>query len=476
MGWHSSILIVILVFGILLTFFYLTPFASKQHSNELYRVLASKKVDASLFRLINPETVCFSLQDKDLKQSSFISVMMEQADSSVSDQLFRMQGNRYDGYGMPVNSTDVLPLIRTFENKFNHTIENVVIQGYHDEAHLYDCNFQYNDKQYYLRLEIRSLTALDNYNGFVPISLTSKGAVATVSSARLSNATLNSFRNIVNPSELNVFQSFNNTVIWTNNLRTEHSILSSGASPWVKLTLNGTGYEGQSVTISTEIPPGKSWDYRLSYNYENLGVTVYDYSIQGEQMTPVHGRIGVKFYPIPCMNPEEAKSLYGQSGFDIRFPTYLPDGYEYKCGILYDQFMLKEIYWNQTTNSPNDVTDYLANNSEESALNNGMIEVFAARAVPFWHEYANVTAQDRLKELSSGDNSRYYLQPRIMEITHGDDISVEAVAYQRNIYDWKDINILEVYDHSRLQGYFFKGKVPVEELVKMAQSEYQHGP
>lgn len=105
-----------------------------------------------------------------------------------------------------------------------------------------------------------------------------------------------------------------------------------------------------------------------------------------------------------------------------------------------------------------------------------MIEVFAARAVPFWHEYANVTAQDRLKELFSGDNSRYYLQPRIMEITHGDDISVEAVAYQRNIYDWKDINILEVYDHSRLQGYFFKGKVPVEELVKMAQSEYQHGP
>ncbi|HXG07217.1 MAG TPA: hypothetical protein VNI77_07830, partial [Nitrososphaera sp.] len=171
MGWRSTTLIIILVFAVLLTLLYISPIASKQNSDEFYRVLESKKVDASLFRLVRPEATCFSLSDNDLGQSSFLSVMMEQADSFVNDQLPMIHGNRYDGYGMPVNSTDVLPLIRTFQNKFNHTIENKVIRGYHDEAHLYDCNFQYNDKQYYLRLEFRSLTALDNYGGFVPISV-----------------------------------------------------------------------------------------------------------------------------------------------------------------------------------------------------------------------------------------------------------------------------------------------------------------
>lgn len=472
MGWRSTTLIIILVFAILLTFLYISPFASKQNSDEFYRVLESKKVDVSLFRLVRPEAICFTPNYNDLKQSSFLSVMMEQADSFVNDQLPIIHGNRYDGYGMPVNSTDVLPLIRTFQNKFNHTTENKVIRGYHDETHLYDCNFQYNDKQYYLRLEFRSLTALDNYGGFVPISVTNKGAIATVSSARLPNVeALNNFRNIHNPPNLVVFLTFNNTIVWTNNVDAGHSLFSSDDdSSWVRLTLNGTGYDGRKVTLSTEIPPGKSWDYRLSHNYEVLGPTVYDYSIDGEKIAPVHGRITVNFYPAPCMNPDQAKSLYGQSGFDIKFSSYLPDGYEYKCGIHYDQFLLKEIYWNRTINNPNDLAEYLANNSEESALNNGLIEVFAAKAVPFWHDNANVTAQERLKDLTSGENSRYYLQPKIIEITRRDDSSIEAVAYQRNLYDWKDINILEVYDHSRLQAYIFKGKLPVDELVRMAQS------
>jgi hypothetical protein len=472
-GRRSSALIIILVFGLLLSFLYISPSLRKENFIDFYRVLESKKVDASLYRLINPEPVYLSLQDKDLKQYGFLPVMMEQADSFVDDvRLPDAQGNRYDGFGMGVNSTDAVSLIRAFEENFNQTIENKVTRGYLDDTHLYDCNFEYNEKQYYLRLEFHSLTALDGFSGFVPISVTSKGAIATVSSARLQDASLNNFRNIVNPSELNVFQTFNNTVVWTNNLNRDHSILSSQASPWVKLTLNGSGYEGQRFTISTEIPPGKSWDYRLSHYYENPGATVYDYSIEGEMLAPIHGRIAVNFYPVPCMNPQEAKSLYGQSGFDIRFPTYLPTGYEYKCGIHYDHFMLKEIYWNQTTKSPNSLTDYLANNSEETALNDGIIEVFAVRAVPLWHEYAYQTAQDRLNELSTGEYSRYYLQPRIIEITDGDDISVEAVAYQRNLYNWEDINILEVYDHARQQAYIFKGKVAFDELTKMAESMY----
>jgi hypothetical protein len=478
-GWGSTVLILVLAFGVLLSFLYTSSLIQIDRSNDFYRVLGSKKIDASLFRLVSPETICFSLQDKDLKQFGFLPVLMEQADSFVSDQAPSIHDNRYDGFGMPVNATDALPLIRAFEIKFNHTVDNKVIRGYHDETHLYSCNFEYNDKQYYLRLEFRSLTALDDYSGFVPISVTKKGVLATVSSARLpDNMHLNNFRTINNPSDMKVFQTFNNTLVWTNNLNDDYNILSSGASSWVKLTLNSAGFEGQKVTLSTEIPPGKSWDYRLSHNYESLGPTVYEYFIEGERIGTVHGTVTVNFYPVPCMNPQEARSLYGQSGFNIRFPSYLPDGYDYKCGIQYDHFMLKEIYWNRTTGNLDDLAIYLSNNSEESALHDGMIQVFAVKAVSFWHDNANVTAQDRLKELTNGELSTYYLEPKLIEIGHYDDndkisrSEIEAVAYQRNLYNWKDINILEVYDHDRQEAYIFKGKVSLEELVKMAQSMY----
>lgn len=46
------------------------------------------------------------------------------------------------------------------------------------------------------------------------------------------------------------------------------------------------------------------------------------------------------------------------------------------------------------------------------------------------------------------------------------------MAYQRNLHDWKDVNILEVYDHGRSEAYFLKGKVPLDDLVMMAQSMY----
>lgn len=468
MGAKSFLLIALLVFGMIFSLLYASSYVQDERSHYSTRVLESKKADASLFRLVNPEPVCFTLHDEDLNKYTFLPIMLKEADSFVTDGYPSIHENRYDGYGMRVNSSEAVSLVKAFESRFNHTVENRIIDGYNDDFHLYDCNFEYIDYQYYLRLELKSLTALDRYSGFVPISVMSEGISATVSSARLFDESSNHFRTVTNPVELNMFNTFNNTLVWSNNVSGD----SSSSSSWVKLTLNATGFDDENIIVSTQIPPGKSWDYRLSPNYRSLDPTVYEYAVEGDKVRTTSGRIYVHSYP-SCMDQQEARSLYGQSGIYMRFPTYLPEGYEYKCGVHYDHFLLLQLYWNQDINDL-ETLNYLSSNTEEASLNDGLIRVFAAKAVPFWHDHLNTTAEERLEELTSGENSRYYLQPRIVEIEHtAANQAIDAVAYQRNFYSWKDINILEVYDHEQQEAYVLKGKVPLEELVSMAQSMFQ---
>ncbi|HEX7032896.1 MAG TPA: hypothetical protein VF172_07845 [Nitrososphaera sp.] len=477
MGYRSTILIIVLVFGVLFSLVFSSPYLTRQAGADYFRILESKKADASLSRLVNQEETCFDLRDEDLADFEFLSTLIGQADTFSNDSFPSIQGNRYDGFAMEVNSSDAVRLIRTFENNFNHTVTNIVIRGYHDDAHLFDCNFGYNGNQYYLRIEFRSLTALDEHSGYVPVSISASRAVATVSSARITppDDTLpNNFRNIVDPSGLTVFHTFNNTMIWSNEII---------PPAWAKVTLNTTGPEGEKISISAQIPPGKSWDYRLLHNYLSYDPTVYDYAVEAENKgTIATGKIVVNFFPTPCMNQEEARSLYGQSGIAMRFPSYLPAGYEYRCGMHYDQFSLLQVYWNQ---SAPDIPDLIASAAEEQTLNEGIVKISAIKVVPFWYEPANKTADARLQELTQGEYSRYYLDPKIVEIAGGQhgDLGVEqgsgykpiqAVAYQRNFYSWKDINILEVYDQNRQEMYILKGKVSLDELVDMAKSMYEH--
>lgn len=161
----------------------------------------------------------------------------------------------------------------------------------------------------------------------------------------------------------------------------------------------------------------------------------------------------------------------------MRFPSYLPDGYEYKCGIHYDHFNLLQTHRNQSIPK---IEDLAASSTREEALNKGVIQIFAIRAVPLWYEWANKTAEHRLEELmAEGDEGRkYYLEPRLVHIfgqtDHHKDANADlgAVTYRHNSYLLKDINILEVYDHGRSEAYILKGKVPLNELVKMAKSMY----
>jgi hypothetical protein len=172
------------------------------------------------------------------------------------------------------------------------------------------------------------------------------------------------------------------------------------------------------------------------------------------------------------MGQKIAKSLYSQSGIDMKFPAYLLEGYQYICGIHFYNTVIIQTYWNRTVENPlefeygeNKVLDFPNYAFHPEALDAGVIQVIAGKAEVFT-PYTD--AQGRYDDIK---NKRYYLDQQFVEIDNlYDGKKYQAVAYRHNIYAEKDINILEMFDKDDQEFYFFKGEVPLSELVKMAES------
>lgn len=443
LGSRSTVLVIVTVFGLLFSLLYASTVIANQHSDALFAILESKKAEASLFRLKNPEPVCFTLHDISPGDHPFLMDLIKQADSMADspEPSYDNLTNRYDGFANGVDAADVLPIIREHQDKFNHTIEIVSIRQYADERHTYDCNFDYKGNQYYLDIKFQSLTALNERDGFVSIDITSDAKAGI--------------------SDILTFNTFNNTAIWINHLES-----------FVNLTLQ-TEMEEQQFTVSARIPPGKSWDYRLYIDHSRMEDTIYHYQIKesGKGTTLMSGDIGVRHYP-PCMSQEIAKSLYSQSGVKMKYPAYLPQGdYRYVCGIHFSNSDLIQAYWNQTVANPledsfGESKDYTFINFafHSDGLDSGIIQVIGGKTGILARD---TDAQGRYDEIR---NMNYYLDTQLVTIENlYDGSEYHAVAYRHNIFVEKDINILEVYDENG-EYYFFRGKVPLSELVKMAES------
>lgn len=429
-----------MVFGVLFSLLYASGNISSKNSDALFTVLETKKAEASIFRLDNSETTCFRLNDDDqiVKNYSFSSAVRE-ADGNAELRPEPIN-NRFGGFSMGINATDIIPLIRQYQEIFNHTTTAVSIRNYADETHMFECNFTYNGNQYYLVIEFRSLTAINEKDGFVAIDVRDNGTAT---------------------SQLITYYTFNNTAIWTNHLD----------SP-VTLTVT-TQIDNEDILLTTQIPPGKSWDYRLSPDYSSANGTLYFYQVRESSSNAVitDGVIIVKYYP-KCMSQRIAKSLYSQSGIALKFPDYLPDGYSYICGIHYYNDVIIQAYWNRTVDDPlaetfgeSKVWDFPNYAFHPEALDNGVIQLIAGRAGTFTG-YSD--ANERFEDIK---DNRAYLDQQLIEVWNvHDGKRYGGVAYRHNILVEKDINIVELYDKDKNEFYFLKAKLPLRELVLMAES------
>lgn len=343
-GYRSTILIAVLAFGILFSLLYSSSFLANQNKEQFYQVLTSKRADIEVYRLRAPQNICFELGDETLTR---VDQSMAQEPSATRDSLsraiksadtdaqtdqqmeeqllmpkeyFEQMGNRYTGEGLRVeNGSAVVPLVQAYESNFNHTSTHVVKRGAADAVNRYDCNFSYGGKYYGIGIKFYSLLSLNEYSGYLPLGITDR--MLKDKNQAVENVT--------------VFRYFNNTAVWENK-----------SNSWLTLQVTPAIEEGVSKSatesITAKLAPLQSWDLYLGGPLAEG--TSFHYQIK--EYPQVRGDIIVKIPPV-CMDFDTARSLYSQTKFDFKTPSYVPEGYEYKC-MQADMASLYLFYSNQT--------------------------------------------------------------------------------------------------------------------------------
>jgi hypothetical protein len=346
--------------------------------------------------------------------------------------------------------------VREHQSLWNNTNQLVEVrEGYSDDTHFYSCNFQHDGKHYHISLDFRSLTALGQHLGFVPVGISEDGFAVKERYMAPESHVMQS-RPAASPHDVRVYYTFNNTAVWTNN-----------AKQWVHLTLTQESSEG-NYTVEGNIPPGKSWDYFLRPSFSSAEPTVYHYSAALEEGRTFDGSFTVKYYPT-CMTMDEASSLYSQNEFAMRFPTYLPEGYRYLCGIHFDGFMLLQGYWNRPAEAVSEFEGYTRFQDfaySGNALSNGVIQIFAVKEGGTWHTEVDKSAEERFEELRAqqGSDRDVTLVPISQD--------VGAVTYVRDLYPAQEIHIMEIYDPANNEGYIIRAMMDFDELTKIGKSLY----
>jgi hypothetical protein len=299
-----------------------------KHSLEL-EVLESKRVDITVYRLRTFENICFDLDTEVLQQvdqllvlranSSHASLSLSLTDADFnalsdqqheqqeiqSEQYYQQIENRFSGQGMYIPAGEaIMPLVKFYYNDFNHTISIRNVAEVSDEIHHFTCNFTFDGKYYGIEIKFYSLRSLNDYAGHLSIKVDDEGI-----SERM---TLDKENPVV------VYRLFNDTVVWINE-----------SDSWLTLEVKATESEccEDLIPVTVRIPPSAAWDERLGSRNDIANLT---YSYQIKEYPWIEGQINY-LHPQLCMDYDLAGSLYSQTDFPFKVPSYLPSGYGYKC-------------------------------------------------------------------------------------------------------------------------------------------------
>lgn len=455
LGWRSVLLVYLVVIGSLFTLLYSSQVIANEKEDQFYKLLEGKKADATIFLFKEPQVPCFTVSSSQLEKYEFLVELMDQADFNAELDP-PDQSDRYSGFATGVNSEMATAFVREHQSVLNHTSQIVdVREGYSDDKHSYSCNIQYSGKHYRLTFEFKSLTALGQYRGFIPVGISEDGLDVKERYMEPRSHIMQS-RPAASPRDVPVYYTFNNTAVWTNNAR-----------QWVHLTLTQESSEGD-YTVEGKIPPGNSWDYGLRPVFSSAEPTVYRYSAALEDGNTFDGSFVVKYYPT-CMTMDEARSLYSQNEFAMRFPSYLPDDYRYLCGIHFDDFMMIQAYWNRPAEAVTEFEGYTRFQDfaySGNALQNEVVQIFAIKKGGIAHEEVDKTAEERFEELRNQNEQTHEI--KFVAIKEG----VAAVTYAREQLLGSDLHIMEVYDPANEEGYVIRTMMDFDELTKIGKSLY----
>ncbi len=333
MGGRSTALVVILVFAMLFSLIYISNLniiavGNENSTNELQ---SSGRVYADITRMIKPENICSTFDAAILEEYPPILRGLEDADDSAEDDISigSHYGNYYTGVGLYLDMTDMVSLLRKYEG-FNETAGKYTTPNnlftYHQQY--FNCGFAYQEKYYNIGLTFETLEQVHRASGHVPVNIT-KTLAAEKGRVQSPNGT--------------TFAPFNNTLVFINEL----------ASP---LTIQ-VNSEYAIVSESIVLPPGGMGDLHLAADWSGTNDTNYHYSVL--EYPWIQGDFSVSTrYTSECLDKEIAKSLYAQSDLEVKFPSYVPEGFHLACVAENTDWHLIQIYVNQTAIDYYNSTDF----------------------------------------------------------------------------------------------------------------------
>jgi hypothetical protein len=161
------------------------------------------------------------------------------------------------------------------------------------------------------------------------------------------------------------------------------------------------------------------------------------------------------------MTETEVKSLYSQVGAYPKFPSYLPEGYSFDCGIHNMNAFVHLVYF----------TDELRQKFEDNANAAFNMDFFASGGirVDYYNEFIlnNWTENPNYnKYQKAAENAEH---PKATTLTIGGNPAVMIKEYFWRSGEQKSFNILEIFSDNEIR-YSVRGSLPESEVIKIAES------
>jgi len=263
-----------------------------------------------------PERTCHkitSLEEKYLPES-LTTLMSNSLDDSFRGHADRDNDGFLDKYGTYVPLSDASYLLQKYSFEMESHTGKFGYPRQNDTEYAFECILEDDSHQYKLVLTFQ--THYDSAGRLVFVNFTQN----------------NNGDSILEGNNLTLFTGgFNQTIVFTNKLNHEIKINIEN-----KTEFDPYSYNSQSMTI----PAHKVWSYGFRSQL------VDDVSLQFTALPDdLSGKITVKRYPA-CMTQDQVVSLYSQVGAYPSFPSYLPEGYSYECGLHNLNSFVHMSYWN----------------------------------------------------------------------------------------------------------------------------------
>lgn len=257
---------------------------------------------------------------------------------------------------------------------------------------------------------------------------------------------------------IRVYQGgFNSTVVFENQL--DYDIV---------LVNDGQKIKKDDLMIDKEIliPKGKRWSFLFNIdNFEQdtdsskypRSSAIFQYHTEPDNLK---GIITVKLHP-ECMTENEVKSLYSEVKAYPKFPSYLPDGYSFECGVHHTYWAVNLVYLDE-----NGRKKMSAANEPVSHFAKGSLIDSHALIISYWNGYvANNWQKDPIYD-------KFEYQKNAIGFKGSKPITISgepAVLYTDYYPDGRSANTLEISTDNAIT-YTITGNFTDNELVKVAES------